>query len=103
MAFSMMALWMVVAVAVASTRMPHQRFDAVVPAGDWNVTEFAAVPFTVSAPRTINSGRLVSVPAPWLSLVANCTMVPASIVKNAPLGTMMSPWTTYGLFTGVQV
>src|SRR5262245_55215032 len=84
-----------------STTRPYQApGDDAAPA---NCTGCAAVPLTVSVPRTVSSVRVASWPEAWRSPDANCTTVPAWIVRNAPAGTVMSPCTMYGLPAGVHV
>src|SRR5262252_4849302 len=88
--------------AAASMTIPYQMPEED-PLWAWNVTGLAAVPLTVSVPLIVSSTRLVSAPAAWPSVLATCTVVPAWMVRNAPLGTVTSPGTMYGLPAGVQV
>src|SRR6185437_10975867 len=89
-------------VAEAPAMMPYQVF-AEFPFCAWKMTGLAAVPVTLSVPLMVISTRAVSMPEACPSVLASCTTVPAWMVRNAPAGTVMSPWTMYGLFAGVHV
>ena len=93
---------MLALVARASISRPYQ-VAAAEPFCALNCTGLAAVPLTVKVPLMITSTRAASRPLAWPSVLANCTIVPAWMVRNAPEGTVMSPWTTYGFPAGVHV
>src|SRR5262245_42383524 len=98
----MMAPAIVAPAAAGSITIPYQ-LPAAVPDWAWNVTGLATLPLTFSVPLIVSSTWPVSIPAACPSVAANWTTVPAWMVRDAPAGTVTSPWTMYGLPAGVQV
>ncbi len=84
---------MLTAAAEAPATMPYQML-AELPLCASKMTGLAAVPVTLSVPLMVISTRAVSRPEACPSVLVICTTVPAWMVRNAPEGTVMSPWTT---------
>jgi hypothetical protein len=89
-------------VAGALTTIPYQ-----LPANELpcpvSITGLAAVPLILKVPAMVNSTRAVFRPAACPSVLANCTWVPACMVRKAPVGTVMLLCIKYGPPAGVQV